>query len=62
MATKDEDRNSSAPGPVPNDHARQREAQDRSKGRSGQASSPVDDEHIDAPKRQDNTRGHRQSQ
>jgi hypothetical protein len=40
----------------------QREAQDRSAGRTGEgrAKSPVDSMHVDAPKRQDNTRGHRQ--
>jgi len=44
--------------PVPNDSARNREAQDRSKGRSGQATSPVDAKHVDAPDEQDNERGH----
>jgi hypothetical protein len=50
------DRNSE---PTPNDSARQREAQDRSKGGSGQAQSPVDAQHVDSPKKQDNERGHR---
>jgi nicotinamidase-related amidase len=38
-----------------------REAQDRSKSRtgSGRARSPVDAKHVDAPNRQDNKRGHR---
>ena len=62
MVSKDDDRNSPASQPVPNDRARQREAQDRARGRSGQASSPVDAKHVDAPHEQDNTRGHRQSQ
>jgi hypothetical protein len=40
----------------------QREAQDRSKSRtgSGRAKSPVDSMHVDAPKHQDNARGHKQ--
>jgi hypothetical protein len=40
----------------------QREAQDRSAGKTGEgrAKSPVDSMHVDAPNRQDNARGHRQ--
>jgi hypothetical protein len=39
----------------------QREAQNRSKSRTGagRAKSPVDAMHVDAPKRQDNARGHK---
>ena len=39
----------------------QREAQGRSKSRtgSGRAKSPVDSMHVDAPKHQDNARGHK---
>jgi len=56
VAKDDGDRNRQ---PIPNDSAREREAQDRQSGRSGQASSPVDAKHVDAPKQQDNSRGHR---
>jgi hypothetical protein len=39
----------------------QREAQDRSAGKTGEGSarSPVDSMHVDAPNRRDNARGHR---
>ncbi len=59
VANEAEDRNSQ---PVPSDEAREREAQDRARGKSGQASSPVDAQHVDAPKQQDNARGHHQAE